>query len=364
MGQFFVSPAGLNDLYNLLVRAAGDASDTLDYTKTHADLSWDAEGLLMMLMGPHEHAYENLTGALGRLRDLSQGAGTQVNLAQGSYARADQTAAERLDAGYPGAKNPASVRGTLAQGRPDLAPERAALSDVADPSGRLTGPEYATAVEMWSLNPMVDLVSPAAWLRQVSIWLFSFDPFEGWTKQFSGDWKAYTHCAYALQHVGAAAQDIGRNLTTGAADVATVWRGNAAEAEQEFQLALGGAAMALEPACAQYSQLYLQAAEATKSLFDVVSGLIMDLIDVLIIINISSAAGTALIETGVGAVAGYAIAAYYAYQAYDLYQEISKYYGNTEDLIKAIGGTISSIKANLAVGDLPAVPAYHHPGNP
>jgi hypothetical protein len=119
--------------------------------------------------------------------------------------------------------------------------------------------------------------------------------------------------------------------------------------------------MALESACGQYNQLYNQAAEATKSLFEVVSGLISDLIDLLIVINVASAAGTALIETGVGAVAGYGVAAYYTWQAYDLYKEISTFYGNTEDLIKAIGGSISSVKAALEVRDLPSVPPYHHP---
>jgi hypothetical protein len=361
MGQFYVDVGGLNGVYNMLARASGDASDTLDYTKAHCDLDWNAEGLLMILMGPHEHAYENLTGALVKLRDLSQGAGTQVNLAQGDYARADAVAAARLDAGYPGAKDPVYVRGTLVQGRPDLQPPRSAFSDVAEPGNHLTNPEYAAGVEMWSLNPLADLISPAAWLRQISIWLFGHDPFEGWATQFSGDWRAYTHCAVALGHIGSAAYDTGRNVVTGAADVATVWRGNAAEAEQEFQLALGGAAMNLEGACTQYSHLYLQAAEATKSLFDVVSGLISDLLDVLIIINVAAAAGTALIETGLGAVAGYGVAAYYGWQAYQLYEEISRVYGNAEDLINAIAGTIGSVKAELAVRDLPTVQPYHHP---
>jgi uncharacterized protein YukE len=164
---------------------------------------------------------------------------------------------------------------------------------------------------MWSINPLADLISPAAWLRQISIWVFNFDPFEGWTEQFSGDWKAYVHCGVALGHVGFAVNETGRDLVRGAKDVPAVWRGNAAEAEQDFQLALGGAAMELQTACTQYAQLYMQAAEAVKSLFDVVSGLISDLLDVLIIINAAAAIGTASIETVVGPIAGYGVAAYY-----------------------------------------------------
>jgi uncharacterized protein YukE len=334
---------------------------TLDYTRKHCDLSFTDVGLIMRLISPHKHAYGEVTEALTRLQTLAQGAGTQVNAAQQDYARTDQTAAQRVDAGYPGAKDPAAVRSILAQGRPDLRGQHAAFADVAEPTSHLKNPEYAIGVEMWSINPMADLISPSAWLRQISIWLFGYDPFEGWASQFSGDWKAYVHCGNAMGLAGAAAFDIGRNLTSGASDVSAVWRGNAAEAEPEFQLALGSAAMELQVACRQYNELYLQAAEAVKKLFDVVSGLISDLLDVLIIINVSAAVGTATIETVVGPIAGYGVAAYYTWQAYDLYKEISTFYGNAEDLLKVIGGSITGIKAKLAVKDLPTVQPYRHP---
>ncbi|WP_067509280.1 hypothetical protein [Actinoplanes sp. TFC3] len=214
---------------------------------------------------------------------------------------------------------------------------------------------------MWSINPLADLLSPAAWLRQISVWLFSYDPLEGWATDISGDWKAYTHCAMAMNNIGGATADVGSNLLAGARDVPNIWRGKAAEAEQEFQLALGLAAAGLNDACAQYNKLYLQAAEAVKSLVDVTAGMITDLLDLLIIINAASAAGTALIETGLGAVAGYSVAAYYTWQAYDLYKVISEFYGNCEDLLKVISGTINTIQADLAVKDLPAVQPYKHP---
>lgn len=61
MNQFYVDSPGLNNLYNQLVRASGDALDTLDYTRKHCDLDFPSEGLLMMFMGPHQYAYENVT---------------------------------------------------------------------------------------------------------------------------------------------------------------------------------------------------------------------------------------------------------------------------------------------------------------
>ncbi|GAB1692737.1 hypothetical protein [Krasilnikovia sp. M28-CT-15] len=361
MGEFYVDAGGLTSLYNVFVRASGDASDTLGYVHKHCDLSFTEVGLIMRLISPHKHAYGEVTEALSRLRDLSQGAGTQINRAQLDYARTDQAAAARLDGSYPGAKDSVSLRGVLAPGRPDLQGRRTAFTDVAEPNNHLHNPEYAVGIEMWSINPLADLISPSAWLRQICIKLFDYDPFEGWASQFSGDWKSYVHAGVAMGAAGAAAGDIGHNLVAAAADVSTVWRGHAAEAEQEFQLALGSAAMGLQTACRQYDELYMQAAEAVKKLADVVSGLISDLLDVLIIINAAAAAGTATIETVVGGVAGYGVAAYYTWQAYDLYKEISAFFGNAEDLIKLIGASITGIKATLAVKDLPTVEPYHHP---
>ncbi|MEV4665671.1 hypothetical protein AB0J85_27450 [Micromonospora echinofusca] len=364
MSGFHVDPAGLNGLYNVLHRASGDVGDTLTYVKRHCDLTFAEEGLLVIFASPHKLVYDRMTQGLQRLETVSRSAATQINLAQRHYSTSDATAASRIDQTYPGAKEPATMWSALTTGRPDLWPTapRSPFADVAEPTKHLVSPNYATAVEMWKINPLADLISPAAWLRQVSVWLFGYDPFEDWSKQLSGDWDAYIHCAAAWRIIGNALLDVGRNLVTTAGDVPDVWRGRAAEAEQEFQLRLGTAAMALHPICDQYAELYTKAAVAAKHLFDVVSGLIAKLIDVLIVINLASAVGTATIETGVGPVIGYGVAAYYAWQAYDLYNEISTFYGNAEATFKGIAGTIGMIQASAAVSALPDLKPYQHPG--
>jgi len=362
MNGFYVDPNGLNGLYNLLHRASGDAGDILEYTQRHCDLNFDQEGLLFMLAGPHHAAYQRMTQGLGRLKTLTGSTATQINLVQREYAASDGTAAASLDQSYPGAHDPTGLRSIFTTGRPDLWPStpRAAFSEVAEPAARLVAPNYATGIEMFQINPLADLLSPAAWLRQVAVWLFGEDPFEGWGKAFSGDWDSYVHCAAAWGIIGTALDDLGRNLTTAAGDVPEVWRGNAAEAEQEYQIRLGAATRALHPVCRQYADLYTQAAEAAKHLYSVVTGLISKLIDVLVVINLASAAGTATIETGVGAVAGYSIAAYYAWQAYDLYNEISTFYGNAEATFRAIAGSIELVKAGMTVAALPDLQPYRH----
>ncbi|MFD6712347.1 hypothetical protein AMK25_22375 [Micromonospora sp. TSRI0369] len=364
-GGFFVDPAGMNGLYNLLHRASEDAADAHGYMTRHCDLTFDQQGLLFMLAGPHRTAYRRMTEGLERLKTLSQGAATQVNLAQREYATSDASSAARLDKTYPGARDSSALRGTLVgPTRPDLWPtaSRSPFADVADAGARLVPPNYATGIEMFQLNPLADLVSPAAWLRQTSVWVFGEDPFEAWGKAFSGDWDSYVHCAAAWRIIGNAMDDLGRNLISGAADVPSVWRGNAAEGEQEYQLSLGSAARALRPVCDQYADLYSRAAEAAKQLHNVVTGLITKLIDVLIMVNASAAVGTATIETGVGPVLGYSVAAWYVWQAYDLYNEISTFFGNAEATFKLIAGSIEMVKAGMEVAKLPDLKPYQHPG--
>jgi hypothetical protein len=361
MGGFHVDPPGLSGLYNQLVRASGDAADTLAYTAKHCDLDFLEEGYIFMLAGPHARAYESVTQALRRLQELARSAGTQVNLAQLAYARSDAAASARLDGAYTGAGDPAQLRGILAHGRPDLQPARSAFADVIEPVGLLVPPNYATAIETYQLNALADLVSPSAWLRQVCVWLFDYDPFEGWVKAISGDWEAYEHCAASWPKIGNAAAAVGRNLVAGAADVSTVWRGNAAEAEQEFQLALGSAAMALDAVCGRYARLYQEAADAAKVLFSSVGGLIGQFLDALIIINAAAVVGTATIETVVGPIAGYGVAAYYIWQAYDLYKRISTTYQTAEITIKGIAGSIAAVQAGQEIAKLPTLEPYRHP---
>jgi hypothetical protein len=197
-------------------------------------------------------------------------------------------------------------------------------------------------------------------VRQVSVSLFGYDPFDEWSRALSGDWASYVHCGAAMSRAGEGAYDIGRNLLAGVSQAEPVWQGSAGEAERQFQTALGGATERLNGACQEFSQLYGQAADAAASLRDVAGDLISDLLDALIMVNLASVAGTALIETGLGAIAGYGIAAYYATQAYQLYQEIARCYSVAEDSIEALSATIGSIHADVDVPDLAALPSYRY----
>jgi len=349
MSEFSLSAAGLSGLSRLLSRASDDAFDVLDYTKRQCGLDWRAEGLLLKLVGPHEHAYAAVTAALAKLQDLAGEASGQVAMAAQDYAESDQTAAGRLARSY-GQSPPLAGPGPAAE----------EFADVADPGSHLTDPGTVGSSEMWSINPLTDLISPASWVRQVSVSLFGYDPFDDWARDLGGDWAAYVHCGAAMARAGAGADDIGRNLRAGASRSEAVWQGSAADAEREFQTTLGSATGKLNDACRQFSHLYGRAADAAADLRDVAGDLISDLLDALIMVGMASAVGTALVETGIGAVAGYGIAAFYATQAYRLYQEIARCYGVAQDTVEAISATIGSIHPDVDVPDLGAVRPYRY----
>lgn len=362
MNDFYVDPNGLRALSGQLARAAGDARDTLDYTRRHCSLSWDRRGLLMLVADPHGNACDRVTGALDRLRETGDGAAGQVSRALDVYAATDRAAAASLDATYPGAADPAGLRGTLHQSRPDLLPARVLFADVGTLS--LRPPDPGSGAAAFTLNPLTDLLSPSAWVRQVAVWLFGVDPFEPWLIAYSGDWRAYEHCMAAWPHIGAAATMFGGNLITGAADVPAAWRGHAAEAEQEFQLLLGGAATALGPACDEYARLYPMAVDACRQLYEATGNLIGQLIDALIIVNVAAVVGTTTIETGIGPIAGYTAAAYYTWQAYRLYEEISRLYLAADTTFRLLAAQIEAVQAGAEAARLPSVGAYRHPAVP
>lgn len=363
MADLFVDLNSMNGLYNQLGRASDNSSDTLDHVRTHSDLEpWEA-GFLAQLMTPHNRAYERVVGAITTFRAVTRDAATQVNQAQVRYSQTDHEAAVAIDRAYPGAADPIGLRGERFSSPPSSDDSRVLFADDVDPTQFLRPPEYVTELEMWDVNPLADLVSPAAWLRQAAIWAIGTDPFENWVIQLSGNWKAYLHAGLAIGQAGGVIGDVGRNMLSGARDVPEAWRGNAADGFQEFQFSLARTMVEFEDVCGEYSKLYVEASSAVKRLTDAAAGLLMKFIDALIYVSGALAAGTATIETVLGPIAGYSTAAYYAWQAYNLYKEISFVYGTAEDSIKFISGSVDAISASAGLGETPSIQPYHHPAS-
>jgi uncharacterized protein YukE len=361
-GELFVDVAGVNSIYNQLRRAADSADDALSYVRQHAGMGLNAQGLLLaFFLDPHKNAYDKMKTALTHLRDLSGSTATQVNLAQVEYSQTDLAAAAALDGSYPGATDSQGLANSVAHEQVHLPTGHDPFTDVGDPAIALAS-LMEPKVELWSINPLADLISPFAWLRQTAIWVFNHDPFEYWAEKFSGDWAGYVRAGLAMSKAGQAAGLIGDNLAAGAVAVPAVWRGNAAENFQEYELKLAGGARSLQEAGEKLGDLYEEAAAAVKNIYDVAAGIMMKLLDTLLIVSIGLAGGAAMFYTFAGAVVGFSVALSYSVYAWQLYNQIASIFGNGEAILKTIAATIDTADASSQVINIDRLEPYRHPG--
>ncbi|GAA1656944.1 hypothetical protein [Actinoplanes couchii] len=362
-GELFVDVAGMNSIYNQLQRASDHSSDVLTYVRRHAGMGISAQGwLLALFLRPHEKAYEKMTDAISRIRDLTDSVATQVNIAQVKYSRTDLEAAADLDRGYPGATNSRALASSLTQEKLRLPDGHDSFADTGNPASRLVAP-VGPETELWSINPLADLVSPFAWLRQTAIWVFGHDPFEYWAEKFSGNWSSYQEAGAAMRRAGNAAGIIGDNLAAGAVSVPLVWRGHAAENFQEYELTLAAGARSVQEAGSKLGDLYHQASDAVKNIYDVVAGIIMKLLDILLVISIGLGAGAATFYTFAGAVVGFSVALSYSVYASQSYNQVAKIYGDGEAVLKAISASIDAVAASSQTVEISDLESYRHPGN-
>jgi uncharacterized protein YukE len=351
MTGFYADPNGMNALYNQVRGISNDGTTAEEYVVKYADITLGEEGLIFDLVGPHNHAYHVVHSAMTTLAGLSQKIATRINQSQVRYQNTDQETAARMDAELPGAVD----KSGLQQGLADVPTGRAPFTDAADPTWHLRHPDWIDEGVAFEFDPAGDLLSPSAYIRWAVSSATGTDPFEWMLTWISGDWQAYKRCATVWSHVGEACPDFGANLTKAASDTSQVWRGQAAEGCQETLMALGQAVTQFKGSCDQLHKSYLEAAQAAKDLYEALTGVAGELVDSAILWALSVAAGTATIETVIGAVAGYAAAAFYAKKIYDLIDEATTLYGRAKATVAAIKGVIETVNANelseLKVGD-------------
>lgn len=341
MNDFRVDPAGMTKLYNQVRGIANDAGAAEEYVRKYADISLGEEGLIFDLVGPHNHAYSVVHGAMERLELITGRTGTAINASQLEYARTDKEQAARMDALLPGARDTTSLRTDLGN-----APQGPAFTDVADPTIHLRDADWIDGGVAFEFDPFSDLLSPSAWIRAAVYEACGVDPFEWMVTWISGDWRAYRTAGTAWAHIGKACPDFAANLTKAAGDTNQIWQGNAAANCQELLVQLGKAVNAFQSTCTALDKNYLAATEAAKQLYEALTGVAGEIVDAAILFLAATAAGTALIETVVGAVAGYAAAIYYAKQIIDLVDKAATLYGRAKAAVAAISAVIETTNAN------------------
>ncbi|GLY93923.1 hypothetical protein [Actinoplanes sp. NBRC 103695] len=344
MAEFSVDISGLHGLHNQLLHFGDDSDEALKVVQDKADLSFYEEGLIQILKGAHQHAFDDVTGFLKDLGKICRDSASEISTVQNYYRITDAGTAKTVDASLPGAKDAST---TVANPPPkNSAFATAAFSDAVDASTKITrDPSFTSASTEFQLDLLTDLSSPSAGIRAACQYAFHFDPFVIWLAWSSGEWNEYSEAAVVWGFLGDWCDAMAQNLERAAGDIPSVWTGQAAEACQEYLVTLAKAIRDVQDTMTQYQKQYAEASKAARDLFEAASGPVGLLLDKLLYISIALAGGTATIPTVIGPVLGYGAAAYFAYEAIEIYNRISSVYGNAKSAFYGISGVIGALEA-------------------
>jgi hypothetical protein len=347
-----VDPTALTRYGSQLSRAADDAIAGQSYLAKygHAD---DANGwLYQAIFSCHVRAVQEIEGAFGRLAGDAQTGNAGLSRAATFYAGTDHAAAARFDDGLP--LVPCQPVSDFDQ---DVGLNDCPLpfADARAPRDRLEEPDVPDAPGGFFANPFgfVEMFSPSALVLEVLNEVFGFDPIEKLAGMLAGDWEKLYECGSACQNLSECAEDIAINVDAGARNLDSAWTGNAADAAVQYFKRFADSIDGLPEPLRQIAEAHKQAALAAWRTAEAAKAAVGAMIDKAIAVAAMSAAGTALIETGIGAVMAYGAA---AWQLAGIFEEFEAATRTVHLLYDALLGLIGVIEAAVvSINGLPQV---------
>lgn len=244
-----------------------------------------------------------------------------------------------------------------------------AFNDVAEPASQLRAPAERTESILGQpfSNPasVLDWMSPSHIVNEFVKQVVGYDIFGEASKLFSGDWELVWQAAGAYRNLANAMQDIGVNVSHGNVELDYCWHGNAGDAAFMYFADLSATISAQQISLNALADSYEKAAEGTYRIGETVSGIMKDIMDAAMIGVVAASAGTATIETGVGFVTGWGVAAYEAYKIAEMADKARKLIATASALVGTVVGEIQAASAStgtLAKYPLPGS-GYRHPGS-
>ncbi len=216
---------------------------------------------------------------------------------------------------------------------------------------------YADPFDFFSILSPTDWI--ASFLKEITGW----DPL-GWISgSFMGEWEAFAKCGIAYSNLARACQDLGVNIQEGELQLDASWEGNANDAAHAYFCDLASKVSAMQFALDAAADNYANAARGAWLFSNQVKNVLEAIIDSAVIAATCTAAGTALIETGVGAVVGYGLAALEVARIIRLLASAAKIIQVAGLVIEGFAGAIMNLadqSGSLAKHPLPGI-AYDHP---
>ncbi|WP_127504015.1 hypothetical protein [Actinoplanes solisilvae] len=242
-----------------------------------------------------------------------------------------------------------------------------AFNDVAEPVGQLRNPAERTESILGQpfSNPgsALDWLSPSHIVNEFVKMVVGYDIYGEAAKVFAGDWELVWQAAGAFRSLGNAMQDLGFNVSYGNVELDASWDGNANDASYMYFADLSAAIASQRFALTELADKYETAAEGTYRIGETVSGLLKDITDAAMIGAVAASAGTATIETGVGFVTGWGIAAYEGYKIAEMADKARKLIATASAIIGTAVGGIQALSAETGVLRRYPLPGggYRHP---
>jgi hypothetical protein len=241
--------------------------------------------------------------------------------------------------------------------------------DTAQPTSYLTPPEDYSGDVLGQpyANPGMglDWLSPSHLISEFIKSIGGPDIFGEAAQAVAGDWEKVYRTGSAFQKLAEAVPAIGFNVSSGNVELDGLWEGNAADSAFMYFAGLSAAISGQQLALFKLGELYMKAAEGVWRLQEAVSGILKDITDMCLLAMAEAAAGTALIETGLGAAAGYALAALEIEKILSTIERAKKIISTGVTAISSIVGEIQAITGDL--GELKKYPLpgqpYRHPGS-
>jgi hypothetical protein len=360
---------GLRKLSDALERAHSDAGAVQRHLLA-ADLQPGTVGLLNEMATHHYRAREVGPRAAKRISNRNFRLAVEIDEAAKWYQRTDLDAAREMDAEYPDVDIPPERRTS----RYEYVRPPGFVGPIATPEGPRPPSSFPDAVEprdalqtpiagdkgdfQWQINWLTDIVSPAGLVRHTVVEIFGHDPFEWFLKQISGDWNGLWECGESWHQAGRALVDIAGNVHAMAANLPTVWEGDAADACQKYVYELASGIREHAKLFSAVGDHYWDAARTAWKGFEALGVVLQSLVDSVIAIAVAStAAGGNLPALPAGAMM--------FFRALKWYYEAHKAWAKVWDNIVAIGGamTVTLNVFNDPAQQRAALPPepYNHP---
>lgn len=241
---------------------------------------------------------------------------------------------------------------------PALKPLSGTFSDAVEPTSMLVTPNgingYSETL-LDSVDQIMSLVSPSAWILEIVYGTLTVDPFQEVVKRLGGDWNYFADCADLWRMLGDAHRAIATNVRRGNAGLDQTWNGRAADAAFAYFHDLTGHLEAmgntLQRCAKEYERLTLLVWYAVKGLG---AGL-QALTDLALTMAIAAAAGGATAGTGFGPAVAAAIIALQATRMIRVWDKIADYLTVFEAGVFGVGGVVAELR--FVAEHLPRPPA-------